>query len=301
MAAFRTFTIYTPLVTTLSFGVLIGCSARAANSGNAITIAAVGPMTGSTGNRGKDLKQAAQMAVDEVNAAGGVSGRRLQLALYDDGDQAAKARQLAHQIAETNAVAVLGQVASSAGVAAGEVYKERHIPAITGAASESQVTRNNDWFFRLFRSAEGQGAFLADYVRYRYDAHTIGVIRERGTAGEEFATALRDRATKLGIRIAVDQEFSPAEANDPGVLGSIAKVLSRLPKGSILVLGTQYAETPVVLRTLRDRLGPFTAIGYSSLATADLCRAFDGGETAGQGRILYGRFYGSGAPTGRYR
>jgi len=142
-------------------------------------------LTGSTANRGKDLKQAAQMAIDEVNAERGVNGHRLELALCDDGDQPAKARELAQQIAETNAVAVLGQVASSAGVAAGEVYKQRHIPAITGAASEARVTRNDDWFFRLFRSALGQGTFLADYVGYRYDAHAIGVVREKGTAGEE--------------------------------------------------------------------------------------------------------------------
>lgn len=59
-------------------------------------------------------------------------------------------------------------------------------------------------------------------------------------------------------------------------------MLARLPKGTILVLGTQYAETPAVLRTLRDRLGPFTAVGYSSLATDDLGRVFEEGETAGK-------------------
>ena len=129
------------------------------------------------------------------------------------------------------------------------------------------MTANNDWFFRLFRDAAGQGQFLADYARYRFGAREIAVIREKGTAGEEFAAALRDRAKREGIRIAADLEFSPAQAKDPAVLNQIAEKLAKLPKGDIVVLGTQYAETPAVLRALRDKLGPFTSMGYSSLAT----------------------------------
>jgi branched-chain amino acid transport system substrate-binding protein len=230
-------------------------------------IAVVGPLTGPAAERGKDLRQAAQMAVDEANAAGGVRGHRIELAVYDDGDQAARARETATKIAATPALAVLGQVASSAAVAAGEIYKRQGIPAITGAASESRVTANNEWYFRLFRDAAGQGGFLADYARYRFGTREIAVIREKGTAGEEFASAFRDRAKSDGIRIAADLEFAPAEAKDHAVLEGMAAKLAKLPKRDIIVLGTQYAETPAVLRVLRDKLGPFTSMGYSSLAT----------------------------------
>jgi len=123
---------------------MAGCSAHATSGNGTITIAAVGPLTGSDAPRGKDLRQAAQMAVDEANAAGGVNGHHIDLKIYDDGDQPSRARELAQQVAGTPAVAVLGQVASSAGAAAGEVYKERQIPAITGAASEARVTAGND-------------------------------------------------------------------------------------------------------------------------------------------------------------
>jgi ABC-type branched-subunit amino acid transport system substrate-binding protein len=90
-------------------------------------------------------------------------------------------------------VAVLGQVASAAAASAGEVYKAEEIPALTGAASESRVTRGNDRYFRLLRDAAGQGEYLADYARYQYDARELIVLRERGTAGDEFAAAVRDR------------------------------------------------------------------------------------------------------------
>jgi branched-chain amino acid transport system substrate-binding protein len=74
---------------------MAGCSARGAGSDGAIVIAAVGPLTGSAAARGKDLEQAARMAVEEANAASGVNGRRIELNVYDDGDQPVQARQLA--------------------------------------------------------------------------------------------------------------------------------------------------------------------------------------------------------------
>jgi ABC-type branched-subunit amino acid transport system substrate-binding protein len=263
------------LIAAAALATLVSCSSAHGNSGTTkIAIAAVGPLTGPAAARGKDLERAARMAVDEANAAGGVSGHLVELAVYDDGDQPARAKQIARQIAGTPALAVLGQVASSAAFAAGTIYKQRGIPAITGAASEARVTADNDWFFRLFRDAGGQGRFLADYARYRYGARDIAVIRETGTAGEEFASALRDRAKSKGIRIVADLEMAPADVKDSEAMDTIARKLTKLPKGTIIVLGTQYAETPPVLRVLRDKLGPFVCMGYSSLATDSLNELF---------------------------
>jgi ABC-type branched-subunit amino acid transport system substrate-binding protein len=258
---------------------LIGSCSNSGGGGHTITIAAVGPLSGPAASRGKDLEQAARMAIDEANASGGVSGHHLELSVFDDEDQPARARALAQQVAAGQAVAVLGQVASSAAAAAGEVYKAQGIPAITGAASEGRVTAGNDWYFRLFRDAAGQGQFLADYARYRFDAREIAVIREKGTAGEEFASALRDRAKGEGIRIAADLEITPASAKDGVTPAAVAKKLARLPKSTIVVLGTQYAETPALLKALRDQLGPFISMGYSSLATDSLSNQFAEAES----------------------
>jgi ABC-type branched-subunit amino acid transport system substrate-binding protein len=257
----------TPLVALAAFAAA-SFPLRAAET--PLAIAAVGPLTGSAAARGKDLDQAVRMAVEEINGAGGVNGRRIELSIYDDGDQPARAAELAAKIASTSALAVLGQVASSAAFAAGQVYREKQIPAITGAASESRVTKGNDWFFRTFPDSAGQGRFLADYAHYNFGARRLVVIREKGTSGEEFAAALRDRAKSQGIRIDADLEFLPAQANDAAFMAALAQKVAKAPKGEIIVLGSQYAETPFLLRALRDKLGPFTSLGYSSLATGAL-------------------------------
>ncbi|MBV9747040.1 MAG: ABC transporter substrate-binding protein, partial [Acidobacteriia bacterium] len=255
------------------------------NQRPSIHIAAVGPLSGSTAARGKDLADAARLAAEETNAAGGVNGRFIQLDLYDDGDQSTRARELAQQIAKTPAVAVLGQVASSAAFAAGQIYRQERIPALTGAASEARVTKDNEWFFRLLRDAAGQGQFLADYARYQYGAQKLVVLRETGTAGEEFAASMRERARKQHIHIAADIEFTPAEANDPARMRAMAERIAKAAKGSLIVVGTQYAETPGVLVALHDKLGSFVGFGYSSVATeqlpAQLAKAESGRRATG--------------------
>lgn len=259
------------------FGLLLtmslGLSCRVRSDGE-IRIAAVGPLTGTAAPRGQDLRQAVQMAVDETNAAGGLRGRRIAVDYYDDGDEPARARELAAKIAASPALAVLGQVASSAAIAAGPIYKQEGIPAITGAASEAAVTKGNEWFFRLLRDASGQGELMADLALYGYGTHEVAAIREKGTAGGEFASAFCNRARAQGIQVTADIEMVPADAKDPARLDAIAASLARLPKDDIVVLGVQYAETPAVLRKLRDKLGPFTSMGYSSLATDGLSELF---------------------------
>jgi branched-chain amino acid transport system substrate-binding protein len=267
------------MVRAAPFAVLaILCGGCGSGSRPAIHIAAVGPMTGSTASRGKDLQQAAQLAAAEANSGGGFNGRPIQVDIYDDRDEPDRAHELALQIAKSGAVAVLGQVASSAAASAGEVYKAEEIPALTGAASESRVTKGNDWYFRLLRDAAGQGQYLADYARYQYSARELIVLRETGTAGDEFAGAVRDRAKQQKSRILADLDFTPAAVKDPARLAEIVQKVSQLPRGKVIVLGTQYGESGLLLKALREKIGPFTALGYSSLATDVLAAQFSKAE-----------------------
>ncbi len=278
LSAFRRgfFSLILPVLGAVIF--IPGCGRH--DQQNEISIAAVGPLTGPASARGKDMERAVRMAVDEVNAAGGVNGKHINVTVYDDGDEPARARQVAQQIATTTpAVAVLGQVASSAAVAAGEVYKADQIPAITGAASEARVTKGNPWFFRMLRDAEGQGRFMADYARYRFGNREIAVLREKGTAGEEFAAAFRDRAKSQRVKIGADLEFLPAQAKEQACLDDIARKLAKLPKTTIIVFGTQYSETPALLHALHDKLGAFIGVGYTSVATESLSEQLAKSET----------------------
>ena len=84
----------------------VGCSGRGGGNGRTLTIAVVGPMTGPSAARGRDLEQAARLAVDDANALEDVKIPKIQLSVCDDGDDARRAREVAQQVAMTSAVAV---------------------------------------------------------------------------------------------------------------------------------------------------------------------------------------------------
>ena len=90
-----------------------------------IRIAFANSLTGSSAPAGTESLIATQLAIDEVNAKGGVNGRPIELVLFDDASNPAVARANAQAIADSPSVAVLGHYLSSASLAAGPIYKMR--------------------------------------------------------------------------------------------------------------------------------------------------------------------------------
>ena len=99
-----------------------------------IRIAFASSLSGPSASAGEESLVATQLAIDEVNAKGGVNGRPIELVPFDDASNPAVARANAQAIADSPCVAVLGHYLSSASLAAGPAYKDARIPALTGSA-----------------------------------------------------------------------------------------------------------------------------------------------------------------------
>ena len=104
-----------------------------------IRIAFANSLTGPSAPAGTESLIATQLAIDEVNAKGGLNGRPIELVLFDDASDPAVARANAQAIADSPSVAVLGHYLSSASLAAGPVYKDERIPVTLGAKSRAPV------------------------------------------------------------------------------------------------------------------------------------------------------------------
>ena len=111
------------------------------NRNERLFIAVVGPMTGKAAADGHDMANGAQMLIDQINEEGGINGRKIELLVYDDKNDPELAREVAQDIAESdNILLVLGHMFSSTSIAAGEIYEEANIPAISGSATAENVT-----------------------------------------------------------------------------------------------------------------------------------------------------------------
>src|SRR5439155_22250947 len=198
--------------------VFAGISARAQDS--EIRIGAVLPITGKESKIGGAYKAATELAVKEVNDAGGllVRGKKMKvdLRLLDDTSEAAKSAQLVEQlIVQQKVHAVIGGYGSQL-VQAQSVVPERYgIPFISGGAGASSIYGRSKWVFGVLSPVEDlaktQMEFLADLVRRgKLKAPLkISIVRENTEHGRDFARGIHDfvAAHPKQLSIVLDESF----------------------------------------------------------------------------------------------
>lgn len=141
-----------------------------------------------------------QLAVDEVNAAGGAGGRRLQIVQKDDAAQGARAAAVAAELAaDPRVVAVVGHLNSGAMVSAARVYDGR-VAAVSPIATSPDLTGISPWVFRVVASDSASGSALARSGVARR-ARRVAVLYENNVYGRGLAAAFERElgASLLGI------------------------------------------------------------------------------------------------------
>src|SRR6478735_290925 len=118
-----------------------GGSGTAGPAGDTIKVGVYGDLTGQTSSFGQSTKNGIQLAVDEINAAGGVNGKKIELVIEDDQGRPEQAKTVVQKLISQDKVqAVLGEVASTNSLAAAPVAQEAKIPMISPSSTNPKVT-----------------------------------------------------------------------------------------------------------------------------------------------------------------
>ncbi|HEV7429451.1 MAG TPA: ABC transporter substrate-binding protein [Thermoanaerobaculia bacterium] len=155
----------------LSFG-LLGCppkesggTATAAGGGGDILVGEYGSMTGGQATFGQSTHNGIMMAADEVNAAGGINGRKVKILSEDDQSKPEEAPNAVQKlISQNNVLAIIGEVASSASIAAAPICQLNKVPMITPSSTNDEVTRKGDYIFRICFTDSYQGEYQAVFA-----------------------------------------------------------------------------------------------------------------------------------------
>ena len=138
-----------------------GCQ-PAASSSNEILIGHYASMTGSEATFGQSTDNGIKLAVDEINEAGGINGKKIRLITYDDkGDAREVGTAVTRLTTNDGVVAVLGEVASKLSLAGAPVCQDAGIPMISPSSTNPQVTEIGDMIFRVCFIDPFQGAVCA--------------------------------------------------------------------------------------------------------------------------------------------
>ncbi|MDX8377511.1 MAG: ABC transporter substrate-binding protein [Mariprofundales bacterium] len=243
------------LLSTLLLGgyVFVVNYALSDQSSDTFNLALVAPLQGSASAVGRQMQQAALLAVEQVNAKGGIR-RQIVLDVFDDRNDATQAEQRALEIIEhRRALAVIGHNYSKASLSAGQIYKKYGIPAITPTSTLQHVTQNNDWFFASVANDGMQGQFIAHYVYQILKQKQMIIVAEDQPYGDDLARVFDQTFSRLGGRVLTPYRFQVDKDDVDKRLRSIAQQIKWRGKQAGNIFLAMHAEEGVKLvRYLRD-------------------------------------------------
>jgi branched-chain amino acid transport system substrate-binding protein len=199
-------------VTKALASVVLGTAVLAASiSGQADSIK-VGfnvPLTGFAAADGKSARIGAELAVEQVNASGGVNGKNLELVIYDDQASPKESAPLAAKlITQDGVVAGISGSYSGATRAAATIYQENATPSISAYAVHPDITRSGDYVFRTSFMGEVQGRAGAKLVGEMMGKKRVSIITLANDFGKSLEAGFKEKAAEFGIEILGEYDYS---------------------------------------------------------------------------------------------
>jgi branched-chain amino acid transport system substrate-binding protein len=191
--------------------------------GDKVRIGVFMSLTGDTANFGISSTNGIKMAADEVNAAGGINGKQVELLVQDDRSDASEAATIVTKFVTQDQVhAILGEVASSRSIAAAPIAQNAKIPMLTPSSTNPEVTKKGDFIFRSCFIDPVQGAAIAQFAAKTLNAKRGALMVDRKN---DYSTGLekviKEVFTKLGGQIVVTQSYQAADQDFNAQITSI--------------------------------------------------------------------------------
>ncbi|TQI66104.1 ABC transporter substrate-binding protein [Clostridium sp. KNHs216] len=276
--------IIAAIISLILVGSLIGCSKdpsgtsgssdagsnrSASTDGDTILIGVSASKSGSAPVNGMRTEQGAQMAADEINAAGGVLGKKIKLYVADDGGTTDTAINAINLILSQNVIAQLGPNLSGLTLAIEQSMADAGVPFLTGATSPKLVTTiDNKYLFRVRASDSIQGQIAAKYITEDLKCKKIGFLTDSddyGAGALEVASAYFD---KQGIKW-VSETFNSGDTD-------LTSQILNLQKAGVdgIIVWAHDTETALAARQFNDLGVQVPIVGSTSISTTqvlDLC------------------------------
>ncbi|MCG3206625.1 MAG: Leu/Ile/Val-binding protein [Anaerolineae bacterium] len=251
--------------------------AEAPASTEPIVFGMAAPMTGDAGEYGTQLERGVRMAVDEINAAGGINGRKVELDICDDKCEPTEGSLCAQKLtSDKNIFAVIGHVCSSCTLAAGPIYDQAGLTAMTVSSTNPEVTKKG-WthVFRTIANDSLQGPMIADLAVNTLGASKVAIIYANNDYGKGLLDATQPAVTNLGGQVVDVETFAPGVDKD--FTAQLTKIAEAAP--DVLVLLTDYSEGGLIVKQRMtsglDKVKVIASGGNSHLSFIEL-----GGEGA---------------------
>ena len=216
----------TPVIAALGVAAGLTFAAGAQAQAQTIKIGVVGPTTGAVTQYGDMVREGVDTAVERINAAGGVNGKKLETVVIDDGCEPKQGPVAANRVVNSKIGFVVGHVCSGATIAAADIYNNEGVVMVTPSATAPALTdgKNYEFIFRTIGRDDQQGPAAAKFVLEKIKPKKAAVLHDKQSYGQGIATAVKNDLEKGGVPVAV---FEGINAGDSDYSAVITKLKSQ--------------------------------------------------------------------------
>src|SRR4051812_7286432 len=232
-----------------------GCKKEQTNGAGAaaakgdIVVGEVGSMTGTEATFGTSSDRGIQLAVKEVNGAGGIKGRQIQvIALDDEGKPEEAATAATRLISSEHVVALLGEVASTRSLFMAPKAQAAKVPMVSPSSTNEKVTAVGDYIFRACFIDPFQGYVMAKFATETLKLKKAAILRDvRNDYSVGLAKVFNDNFTKMGGQIVDNESYS---SGDVDFKAQLTNIKGAAPQA--LYVPGYYTDVGLIARQARE-------------------------------------------------
>ena len=218
-------------------------------SQDTVKIGEFGSLTGDNASFGTSQNEGVQMAVEEINNAGGVLGKKLDLTVEDNQTKQGQTTTIVRKlISQDHVEALIGEVASSKTLEAAPIAQEAKIPLIATAATNPKVTQVGDYIFRVCFIDDFQAAVIARFVLENLHKSKVAFMTD---VKQDYSVGLtkfaKDYFLKNGGKIVKEQSYS---SGDKDFRAQLTDIKSANP--DVIIITGYYPEASLIILQARQ-------------------------------------------------
>lgn len=216
---------------------------------NKIVVGEVGSFTGDTAAFGISTHKGVELAAKELNAAGGLLGKQVEIVKYDNqGKEEEAATATNRLISQHKVIAVIGEVASKRSKAMAPIAQSNKVPMISPSSTNPEVTMIGDYIFRVCFIDPFQGEVMARFAVDHLKFKKVAILRD---VGEDYsvglANAFNDTFKKMGGEIVMDISYTNKDMDFKAQLTSI-----RSAKPDAIFVPGYYTQVGLIARQAKE-------------------------------------------------
>lgn len=236
-------------VTKLGLALGFAVALTGATQAQDLKMAMIGPITGPNAAFGAQIKNGVEQAAADINAAGGILGRKIVLSFGDDVSDPKQGVSVANKLSAEGVKYVVGPFNSGVTMPASEVYQENGVLEITPSATNPKVTERGLWnIFRTCGRDDQQGTVAGAYIVKNFKGKKIAVVHDKTTYGQGLADETKKAMAKGGMKEVLYEGVNIGEKDFSALVSKI-----KASGADLVYWGGLHTEAGLIVRQMRDQ------------------------------------------------